>query len=332
MKLITYIIAALVLWSAPSYAAQKEQGDAPKLAEEMKSFVALTPNVTVTGGVVHLGDIFSGTGEYASRVVAYAPHPGNRAVYDARWLLRVANAYKLNWRPGSEAEHLVVERASQIVTKSAIEDLLQQRYIHDGGEPSSRAVLSNRTLSVHLPVGDETAAAPALNVEQMSVDSSNNRFTAIIAWGHSKDQRMRLVGQIERISQVPVLTDRVMRGEVIDEANIEWQSLPEDRLPRATITDIEQIVGMAAKRTLTPGKPITATDVRKPLLINRGDTVTIMLTTPMMQLTTKGRALQQGSKGDTIRISNLQSNTVIDAIVTGSGVARVDTAVNLAMR
>jgi len=123
-----------------------------------------------------------------------------------------------------------------------------------------------------------------------------------------------------------------MRGEVISEADIEWHELPEARLPRAALVDAAMIVGMAAKRPLPAGKPITATDIRRPLLVNRGETVTMVLTTPAMQLTAKGRALQHGSQGDTIRISNLQTNTVLDAVVIGPGQARVETTVNLAMR
>lgn len=327
MKFITYIIAALMLLSLPALAAGTEQD-----RMEDQVFVTLMPDVTVNTGVVRLGDIFGGAGKYADRVVAYAPRPGSRAVFDARWLLRVANAYKLDWRPGSVTERVVIERASQVVTKSDIEDLLQQRQIDDGGDPSSRALVSNRSLRLHLPIDETNVAGPTLGVEQMSVDSGTGRFTAVVAWGNGGDERIRVAGRIERMTQVPVLANRIMRGEVIGEADIVWQSLPDARVARAALTDMDQIVGMAAKRSLKAGTPVTASDVRRPLLINRGETVTMMLNTPTMQLTTKGRALQHGSEGDTIRISNLQTNTVIDAIVTGPGRVRVETSVNLAMR
>lgn len=328
MKFITTIIAALMLLSVPALAA----GTAQNAAQEPAIFVSLTPNVTVTDGVVRLGDIFNGAGDYANKVVAYAPRPGARAIFDARWLLRVATAYKLNWRPGSNTERVVIERASQLVTKDDIEALLQQRHIDDGGDPSSRALVSNRILRLHLPTNDVNVENVMLGVEQMTVDPGNGRFTAVMSWGNGADERMRLAGRVERMAQVPVLAGRVMRGEIIDEADIVWKSLAEARLPRAAITDADMIVGMAAKRALQAGSPISASDVRRPLLVNRGETVTMTLNTPSMQLTAKGRALQNGSAGDTIRISNLQSNTVVDAIVTGPGQARVGASVNLAMR
>lgn len=332
MKFITYIIAALMLLSVPALAAGAEQERAPLAHMQPESFIALNPSVTVNAGVVRLGDLFSGADKYADRVVAYAPRPGGRAVYDARWLMRVAAAYKLNWRPGSNVERVVVERASQVITKREIEELLQQRHVENGGDPSSRALVSNRTVRLHLPIDETNLGAQALGVEQMSVDASSGRFTAVMAWGNGADERIRLAGRVERMTQVPMLADRVMRGEVIGEADIVWQSLPEARLSRTSVTDASQIIGMAAKRSLAPGAPIAASDLRRPLLVNRGETVTMTLHTPMMQLTAKGRALQHGSQGDIIRISNLQTNTVIDAVVTGPGRARVETTVNLAMR
>lgn len=328
MKFITYIIAALMLLTVPTLAAGTEKGSAP----DQGVFVTLMPNAVLDDGVVRLGDIFQGVGDNADRVVAYAPRPGSRAVFDARWLGRVAKAYKLNWRPSSKADRIVIERASQIITKGDVENLLQQQLREDGSDPSDRAVLSNRAFSLHLPTNQANGGELDLGVEQMSVDPNSGRFTAVVSWGNSVDDRVRLTGRVERMTEVPVLLDRVMRGEVIDKSNVEWQFLAEARLPNSAITDVTQLVGMAAKRSLQAGKPITASDVHRPLMVNRGETVTIYLTTPAMQLSTKGKALEHGSEGDTIRISNTQTNTVVDAIVTGPGQARVETIVNLAMR
>jgi flagella basal body P-ring formation protein FlgA len=328
MKFITFVIAALMLLSAPALAEEPQQTS----VEPQNTFVTLKGAVTVTDGVVRLGDIFHGIGEGADSVVAYAPRPGARAVFDARWLSRVASAYKLNWQPSSMAERIIIERASHMITKAEVEDLLQQRLVEDGGDASSQAVLSNRSFTLHLPVDVTNNTPPSLEVQQFNMDVGTGRFSAVMAWGDGSDDNIHVAGRVERMTQVPVLSDRVMRGEIIDASDIKWQTLPEGRLPRATITDVDQIVGMSAKRGLQAGKPIAMTDVRRPLMVNKGESVTMYLTTPAMQLTAKGRALEPGSEGDTIRISNSQTNTVVDAIVTGPGQARVETNVDLAMR
>lgn len=294
--------------------------------------VALKPNVTVNGDMVRLGDIFIGAGQYAERSVAYAPRPGGRAVFDANWLARIAAGFKLDWRPASRSDRVIVERASQIVTKGDIETILQNRWLDDGGDPSAVAKLSNRAFRLHLPVNTADSGGAALDVEQMHVDPANGRFVAVLTWGTAANERTRLTGRVVRMAEVPVLSSRLRRGEVIGEGDIEWQSMELDRLARGAITEPDEIIGMAAKRTLHPGRPVTGNDIRRPLLVNRGDTITMVLSTPMMQLTAKGRALENGSRGETIRISNLQTSTVVDAVVSGPGQARIESDVNLAMR
>jgi flagellar basal body P-ring formation protein FlgA len=59
--------------------------------------------------------------------------------------------------------------------------------------------------------------------------------------------------------------------------------------------------------------------------------VTIILQTPHMVLTVQGRASEDGAKGDTIRLLNLQSKKAIEGVVVGPDLVRVDTAPRLAL-
>ena len=76
---------------------------------------------------------------------------------------------------------------------------------------------------------------------------------------------------------------------------------------------------MAAKRGLRPGTPLQASFVQRPILVAKGSLVTIYLKVPRMTLTTKGKALENGSDGDTVRIANTRSKTIIQAEVIGMG-------------
>lgn len=326
MKLSVLIIGASLLLSTSLVAAEKSKGAIQ--APELTSFVSLTPRVTVEDNVVRLGDIFQGAGTFEDSVVAHAPRPGARATFDSRWLTRVAVAYKLDWRPASRMDRVVIERDSRIVRGEDIESLLQTYMINDGGDASSRAVLSNQALRLHLP----TDTTEDLVIEQLSLDQGNGRFTAMVSWGLGNNDRTRVSGRFERMTEVPVLANRIMRGETISKSDIKWISMPESRLSRTAIIDLDKLVGMSVKRGIAPGKAVSQNDVRRPLLVNRGELVTMLLTTPSMKLSAKGRSLQAGSKGDVIRISNSQTSTVIDAVVTGPGQVRVDMSVNLAMR
>ena len=322
MKLTTVLIGlALIVMPLGAHAGQDAD-----LAQD--AFVTLNTHVTVEDGTILLGDIFQGAGQYADRVVAYAPRPGARAVFDARWLTRVAQAFQLDWRASSSRDRLVVERAAQVITGEEIAALLHERLILEGGDPSSRVELSNRNLRLNVALGEDIF----MSVQQISFDRARGRFSATVSWGAGANEHIRVTGAFERMTDVPILTSRKMRGELISADDIEWINVPERKLARNAIVDADHLIGMSAKRVITPNRPVSHSDVRRPLMVNKGENVTVVLTTAQMQLSAKGRALMPGSEGDVIRISNLQTNTVIEAIVTGPGTARVDASVNLAMR
>lgn len=333
MKRIALLVATTLLLSAPvtatAMAASVNGNVGGKNAIDGElAVITLNNRISIQDGVIRLGDLFQGVGEYAERVIAYAPRPGSRAVFDARWLKRVAAAFKLDWRPSSAAERIVVERESLVITKSEIETLLFERLVAEGGDPSSRVSLANRSFRLHLPVGEDYL----LGIEQISFDSTTGRFSSVLAWGNAKDERRRVTGRMERMTEVPVLAKRIMGGALIEEGDLKWVELPQARLARNAITDASQLIGMAAKRTISAGKPVTANNVSRPKDIAKGQTVMMVLSTPSMRLTTKGKALESGAAGDTIRISNSQTSTVIEGVITGPGQVRVDAQVNLAMR
>jgi len=331
MRLFSILLSATLLFATPALAASgldTSGSDRPELDRAFAENIRLNDHVVLDEAVIRLGDVFKGTQKFTDRVIAYAPRPGGRAVFDARWLKRVAVAFKLDWRPRSNAERIVVERSSQLVRKDEIEDLLYERLVAEGGDPDSRAKLSNNSFSLHLPVGEDYL----MGVDQISYDASTGRFSAILAWGNGKEERRRVTGRLERLTEVPVLADRKMGGDIIRKADLVWVEVAQSRLARNAITDASHLIGMAAKRSISAGKPVSVNDVRRPKVVSKGQSVTLVLTTPIMRLTTKGKALEEGGTGDTIRISNSQTSTVVEGIITGPGQVRVDMPVNLAMR
>jgi hypothetical protein len=55
--------------------------------------------------------------------------------------------------------------------------------------------------------------------------------------------------------------------------------------------------------------------------VRRGDTIVLVYIAPGMQLTARGRALNDAAVGEAVRVVNLQSNVAVDAVATGPGAA-----------
>ena len=117
--------------------------------------------------------------------------------------------------------------------------------------------------------------------------------------------------------EVPVPSRRISANEVITKRDIKWVKVRQNRLPRGVIVDINELIGKAPKRGLRAGIPVRTANVQQPILVPKGSLVTIYLKAPRMMLTAQGKALDNGSDGEVIRITNIQSNKVIEAEVTG---------------
>ena len=292
--------------------------------------VTLNGSVTVSGNYVHLGDLFTNTGDMTEALVAYAPAPGKQAVFDARWLYRVAQRHGLTWRPLTPRNRAVVRRDSYVVTRQEIEDRILDLLREQGEDGDIRVFLSNRSLRLHV-AGDESAT---MDIEDLSLNRQTNRFSALVVTpaGDPAAQRVRVTGRVFEMTEVPVLGRRILAGKVIRKGDIQWIKMRADQLQRDTITDSKDLIGLVPTRSLRDGKPVRASHVRRPLMVAKGNLVTMVLKGPSMLLTARARAQESGSKGDVIRVANTQSKQVLEAVVTGPGTVAVGSAKILAMK
>ena len=82
------------------------------LAAQAGQPVQLRAVVEARGPAVTLGDVFDGAGEAASRPIAPAPAPGERAAFSAGFVAAAAHAAGLDWTPPPGLAQIDVTRAA----------------------------------------------------------------------------------------------------------------------------------------------------------------------------------------------------------------------------
>lgn len=308
------LFGLLALFLAPSLTAQAS----PK---EFTGPVTLKDAVIVEEPYIFLGDLFSNVGPKANAKIAYAPQPGKRAQFDAKWLYRIAQAYGLKWRPLTLKTRAVVERASQEIFRDEIEDALIARIQEQGYRNNFEIEFGNRSLKIHVATNEEAT----IDIAGLSINRSTGRFVAtlVIPANTPAAKRFRITGRVHKLVQIPVVNRRLSRGDIIRNNDIEWIDVRERTMRRGYVQDESQIIGMAAKRYIAAKTPLTTAQLQRPRLVAKGGLVTISLISGMMRLTTQGRALETGSLGDVIRVKNGKSKKVIEAKVTGAGNVKV---------
>src|SRR5687768_3546957 len=102
IRLLASLPLALALWAAP---VRANNG--------LDDSLQLNTSITVTGGDVTLGDVFTGYLSRPEKVVAKAPRPGQRMVLTSEWLSKLAHTYGLNWQPANAHDRAVIIQPGQ---------------------------------------------------------------------------------------------------------------------------------------------------------------------------------------------------------------------------
>ncbi|MEQ1889160.1 MAG: flagellar basal body P-ring formation chaperone FlgA [Alphaproteobacteria bacterium] len=118
---------------------------------------------------------------------------------------------------------------------------------------------------------------------------------------------------------VPVLAQPVGRGEIILDGAVVLQQMKRSPAGIDYITSSEVLIGMAAKRPLRAGVPLRSSDITQPKLVSKGDLVTIAFEAPGLSLSVRGKALDDGARGQAIRVVNTQTSRTFEGIVAATG-------------
>ncbi|HYF85858.1 flagellar basal body P-ring formation chaperone FlgA [Azospirillum sp.] len=177
--------------------------------------------------------------------------------------------------------------------------------------------LDSRAAELRAPQG-----AGGLAVENLYYSPVQGRFAAEIVVTGSQI-RLPVSGRAFGVVQIPVLSRRVIPGDIIGPGDIDWQDVRADQTTSDTAATDAQLIGMTPRRGVSTNQPVRLRDLQSPRMIDKGALVTITLSTPSMTLTTQGKALQDGGKGEVIRVVNTQSNRIVEATVAGPNVVAV---------
>jgi flagella basal body P-ring formation protein FlgA len=285
----------------------------------------LKGTIQAQGEKVTLGDLFDETAFAADPDAAHvpilaAPRPGESLSLDALALQRFAATHHVEWPNTQGLTVIRIERASTQVSGEAIERALLEALETRGLSGHYQLRYAGTVPALYIAAGSNAT----VTVQSLNADPATGQFAAIIRSDESAGAAsVTISGRAYKIAELPVLAHDVKPGDTITERDVTLIDLPAEKIGQNVVTDAHDLFGMAARRMLRGGEPLRLGDIEAPILVKKNMLVTMSMQAPGISLTAEGRAIEDGAKGEAIRVMNTGSKRIVVATVQGEGLVLV---------
>jgi flagella basal body P-ring formation protein FlgA len=278
----------------------------------------LRSEAVVTGNVVRIGDLIDHAGIVANIPIFRAPPLGESGTVSASQVLAAVKPHALIGIDPGPIEEITVTRASRTVPARDIQNALAAALGRTSGlgDPADISINFDRALR-DWQVEPSSTAAPA--IENLRYDAQTGRFDAVAEIPGAPQTRRRLTGSAVATANVVVLTRAVARGDIIGANDLTMQRIPRSQLSGDTIVEMSQAIGRAARGALTNNHPLRTSDVMRPEVVRRNESVALVYRVPGIVLSVRGKAVDSGAEGDMIDVVNVQSNRTVRGTIVGPG-------------
>ena len=300
------VIAALIaLGPATAQAADPDAAPVPMLKRE----------AVVSGDIVRIGDLIDGAGSAAGIAIFRAPDIGETGNVPAYQVLAAARAHgieRVDTRGNSE---VAVTRAGRVVAAKDIEAAIARTLVARGG------LADSRDLTVTLdrePALLRLQGAADLRALYTYYSARSGRFDITFELADEAAHRstQRYIGYAVETLPVAVTLRSLARGEVVRAADVTIEHRPKADFREGALAATDP-AGLALRHQVRAGQPLRASDLMRPEIVQRNETVTLIYEAPGLTLTMRGKALDPGAQGDVVSVLNSQSRRTVQGTVAG---------------
>ena len=174
----------------------------------------------------------------------------------------------------------------------------------------------------------DSRLAPALcDAPLQALPANANRTLGAISVGvrcsGSQPWTIYVRGTVNAYTDIPILTQSVPRGEIVSDGDISIEKVEIRSDFDQIIVDRDDIIGKQAKRALAAGQPLRFSQLMHPILIERGQEVTLVSGISGVQVRMQGKALASGAAGDRILVANERSGRRLEGVVGRDGTVKI---------
>ena len=133
-----------------------------------------------------------------------------------------------------------------------------------------------------------------------------------------------LQAHIRVFRDIAVARTALVRGAVIQSRHFQLVTREVSGNPALYLTDRQNIIGKIVTRPMAAGQPLLVSNLAAARLIRRGQKVVILAKIEGLHVKMQGIALQDGSRGSTIKVRNQSSRRIVEGTVIRPGTIMVN--------
>jgi len=269
--------------------------------------------VTVDNDTVMLGALirFPSGDARAALSLGASPQPGLGRSYLRQELIAKIRTSGYAADDLQLPETILVRRKSQGLDPATVTTLVREAFAKQFPD-ADIIILSVDNPDVDLATGelDMTASLPDRPDPSAPVFVKLDIRTS----GYSRKVFVKTVAEVRKPQ--PVLRNDIAANSEIRADDIEWKVIPV-RGRVEPFLSIDNLAGMLAKRGIAAGEVITGDLLYAPLLVHKGETVTVKATNGGISITAMMRARASAHLGETISVEHLSGAGSTSARVIG---------------
>jgi flagella basal body P-ring formation protein FlgA len=310
VRILLLVTALLAAGTAASPAQTRDEALAAPV---------LRANVNVANDVVRIGDVVDNAGNAAQIAIYRAPDLGTTGSLPTAQLLAVLRAHQVIGVDTKDLKAISVTRLARTLDAKDIElqvaRALERR--NGLGDAANLSLSFDRDVqTLQLDASNSGAMQPAA----VRYEPRSGRFDVSfeIANDASVPTKLRFTGVAVETVEAAVLARGLERNEILKSSDVLIERRPKSEVGN-DVASRDGAVGMQARRQLRAGQALRTTDLAKPDLVTRDQSVTLIYESAGLYLTIRGKALEGGTEGDVVNVINMQSKRTVSGIVVGRG-------------
>jgi flagella basal body P-ring formation protein FlgA len=290
----------------------------------------LRAEITVTGPVVTVGDMFEDAGVLADTPLFRAPRPGTSGIVGLAAIRQVAAQAGLASFEHPGFESVRVARSGSVVDESILKGLISDDLAARGIlSEYMRAEIDFDTTFAETAVTD--AGAPA-RIDALRYMPGSGVFSVRFELAGAT-RPIIMGGRIDIMISVPHLAVSIPAGAVLSPSDIVMREVPMRYAETQGIASLEELVGKQLRRAGHEGLFLKSSDVVEPSVILRNAEVMVYYRSGPLTITVKGQALNDARAGDSVAVLNALSRQIVNGVALPNGAVEiVSTPLTLANR